>query len=69
MWDFYKEIFATVQLATVSVGWAIYQATYERLLPAAIFFISMQVGALVGSRWAGQPRGRMPIRMSHKLNP
>jgi hypothetical protein len=65
MWNFYKEIFATVQLATTSIGWAIYQATYERIGPAAIFFVSMQLGALLGSLWAGQLKGGLPMRASY----
>ncbi len=68
MWNFYKEVFATVQLATTSIGWAIYQATYERIGPVAIFFVSMQLGALVGSMWAGQLKKSSPTRALHKLN-
>jgi len=54
MWHFYKEVFATVQLATVTIGWTIYQATFERLGPAAVFFISAQAGAMFVSLWAGK---------------
>jgi len=54
MWDFYKEIFATVQLATVTIGWTIYQVTLERLGPVAIFLVTMQAGAVFGSMWIGQ---------------
>ena len=63
MWDFYKELFATVQLATITIGWTIYQATFERLGPAAVFFVSMQAGAMFASVWAG----KLEKRKAHAL--
>jgi hypothetical protein len=56
MWNFYKEIFATVQQVTVAVGWAIYQSTFERTAPAAVFFVTMQISALGVSMWASPSR-------------
>jgi hypothetical protein len=56
MWDFYKQAFATVQLATVTIGWTIYQATFERPGPAAVFFVSAQAAAMAASAWAGTLR-------------
>jgi len=56
MWNFYKEIFATVQLVTVAVGWAIYQSTYERTAPAAVFFVTMEISALLISMWASHSK-------------
>jgi len=56
MWNFYKEIFATVQLVTVAAGWAIYQSTYERTGPAVVFFVTMEISALLVSMWASHSR-------------
>ena len=56
MWNFYKEIFATVQLVTVAAGWAIYQSTFERLAPTAVFVVTMQLGGLLGAVWAGRSK-------------
>jgi hypothetical protein len=67
MWKYYKEAFATVQLATCVVSWTIYQQTNRSLGPAAIFFLSMQVSAVFGIMWASRLRKARP-RTSIAMN-
>jgi hypothetical protein len=67
MWDFYKQVFATVQFATVTIGWTIYQASFERLGPAAVFFVSAQAAAMAASAWAGKlKKTRSPVPIADR---
>jgi hypothetical protein len=68
MWKYYKEAFATVQLATCIVSWTVYQQTNRCWGPTAIFFLSMEVSAVFVTMWASRLKTRARPSTSIAMN-
>jgi hypothetical protein len=64
MWSYYKRTFVSVQLFAGAICWMVYRATNHQLPPTAVFFISMQVGAVLGAMWANRLRKKVARSMS-----
>lgn len=59
MWSYYKKTFAMVQTAAFAVSVFVYGSTDGAVLPASVFFVTMQVSALFGAMWANRLRRRV----------
>ena len=64
MWDYYKRTFAAVQVAALLVCYMVYTKTNHALFPPVVFFLSMQVSAVLGALWAN--RLRRKIQAAHR---
>jgi hypothetical protein len=58
MWSHYKLMFLAVQLVAFVVSWLVYRVTNHALAPVAVFFLSMQVSAVLGATWANRLRAK-----------
>jgi hypothetical protein len=54
MWEHYRKRFWGMQavIATFAVGF--YLTSHRLLFPAALLFVTMQLGSLVGAGWASR---------------
>ena len=52
MWEQYKRTLPSTQSAILIVTVGIYLTLHHLLLLAAIFFVAMQLGAVLGAMWA-----------------
>jgi hypothetical protein len=68
MWDYYKRTFLAVQLAAGVVSWMVYRNTNHSWMPAAVFFLSMQISGVFGAMWANRLRRRVQARTSSAIN-
>jgi len=59
MFEHYKKRFWGMQTFIAMVVVAAYFAMNRRVAPAAMFFVTMQIGALVGAAWASRLRRRL----------
>jgi hypothetical protein len=59
MWDHYKKTFGSVQFAIAVATVGIYYGLERRPLVAAVFFLMMQAGSVVGAAWAQRLRRKM----------
>lgn len=59
MWDYYRKTLPRMQgfIALVTVG--LYVVLRQRWIMAAMFFVMMQVGAVVGAWWGHRLRKRL----------
>jgi hypothetical protein len=58
MWHYYKRTFVMVQLAALAVGTMVYDKT-RILTPAIVFFLFMQISAVLGAMWAHRLRRKI----------
>jgi hypothetical protein len=63
MLEHYKKRFLGMQSFIAFVVIAVYFAMNHRVVPAAIFFVTMQIGALMGAAWADRLTRRMQGRV------
>ena len=54
MWAQYKKTFVYVQLVIALVVVAVYGSSNRQLPVAAVYFVIMQVGAVLGASWAAR---------------
>jgi hydrogenase/urease accessory protein HupE len=59
MWEQYKKHFVGMQVVILLVTFAAYQRFSHLWFVAAVFFTTMQVGALLGASWANRIRMRV----------
>jgi hypothetical protein len=59
MWSYYKKTFPAVQAGAIAMGIIAYKAAEDRLAPALIFFLVMQLAAFVGAAWANRLRTKI----------
>lgn len=52
MWEHYKKRFLGMQILIAIVTSGVYLAAGRAWVPAAMFFITMQLGAVLGAAWA-----------------
>jgi hypothetical protein len=52
MWRYYKRTFLAVQLFAVLVSWMVYRSTKPMVGPPLVFFLFMQMSAVLGAFWA-----------------
>ena len=52
MWAQYKKTFVVTQLLICLVTLAVYLGAHRLWVLAALYFLTMQVGAVVGAAWA-----------------
>jgi uncharacterized membrane protein YfcA len=65
---YYRAVFLPVQIATSLGSWLVYRSTNHLWAPTAVFFLSMEIGAVFGTMWASRPRVIPPSRRSSVLN-
>jgi uncharacterized membrane protein YfcA len=63
MLEHYKKRFLGMQSFIAFIVIAVYFAMNHRVVPAAIFFATMQIGALVGAAWAARLTRRIQGRV------
>ena len=63
MLEHYKKRFFGMQTFIAFVVIAVYFAMNHRVAPAAVFFVMMQIGALVGAAWAARLTRRLQGRV------
>jgi len=68
MWTYYKKSFVAVQSFSLVVSWMVYRNTTPLLTPAAVFFLSMQASAVLGSMWANRLRKETQSSVTMMLN-
>jgi hypothetical protein len=54
MWEHYKRTLPAVQVVIAGVTFLVYRATNHAPLPTAVFFLTMQGGAVFGAAWAAR---------------
>jgi hypothetical protein len=59
MWDHYKKTFKSMQVAIALATIVIYFGLNRMWFVAAVFFVMMQAGSLLGSLWAKRLRDKM----------
>jgi uncharacterized membrane protein YfcA len=69
MWEHYKSTFLGMQLMILTVTAAVYLFFGHVATMAAIFFLTMQVGSVLGAWWAnrlrrrlGEQRDKLPLK-------
>jgi hypothetical protein len=60
MWAQYKKTFLRIQILILSVACAILFVT-GRLPQASVFFLVMQIGAVLGAMWGVRLQGRLGV--------
>ena len=68
MWSHHKKSFIALQFFSLAVSWMLYRITTPLLTPAAVFFLSMQVSAVLGSMWANRLRKETQSSSTMMLN-
>ena len=63
MFEHYKKRFWGMQTFIAFVVVAVYFAMGHRVVPAATFFVTMQIGALVGAAWADRLKRKTQDRV------
>jgi hypothetical protein len=63
MIEHYRKSFFGMQSFIAVVVVAVYFAMNRRVVPAATFFLTMQIGALVGAAWASRLRRKVQGRV------
>jgi hypothetical protein len=59
MWEQYKRTFAFMQSAIAVFTVAIYLTLHHLVLLAALFFVVMQLAAVVGAMWAWRLKAKL----------
>jgi len=59
MWAHYKKTFWITQMTICLVAFAVYLSFYHLLAPAALFFVTMQIGAVLGAAWASRLKRKL----------
>ena len=54
MWEHYKKRFFGMQAFIAAFVCGVFVVCHRQWLPAAMFFVVMQMGALVGAGWASR---------------
>jgi hypothetical protein len=67
MWQHYQRTFAGMQIMIAVVTVGIYFFLGRQMAAAVMFFIVMQIGALLGAAWAARLRRLMERRHSGLL--
>jgi uncharacterized membrane protein YfcA len=63
MWEHYRKRFWGMQVVIASFAVGFYYLTSRRLLiPAALFFVTMQLGSLLGAAWATRLKRKYQAR-------
>ena len=63
MWDHYKKTFNSVQAAILIATIVIFFGLHHMWFVTAVFFLTMQLGSLVGAAWATRLRRKMNPRL------
>jgi hypothetical protein len=61
MWAQYKKTFLRIQIVITLVTFAVFLATAHRLPEAGVFFIVMQIGAVLGAMWGVRMQARLGV--------
>ena len=59
MWQQYKRTAPFIQTAILVFSVGIYLTFHQLVLVAAMFFVVMQLGAVVGAAWAYRLKGKL----------
>jgi hypothetical protein len=51
MWEQYRKTFVGMQVTIAAITGGAYFTMYRSFVPAAVFFVVMQSGALLGAYW------------------
>jgi len=62
MLEHYKKRFFGMQILIATVTLGVFLVTQHRLVPAAMFFFAMQLGAVVGAAWASRLKRKYQAR-------
>lgn len=62
MLEHYKKRFWGMQIVIATVTLGVFFATHHILVPAAMFFFTMQLGAVVGAAWATRLKRKYQAR-------
>jgi low temperature requirement protein LtrA len=58
-WAHYKKTFLLIQLLIALMAFQIHRQVQQTWAVTAVFFLMMQLGALLGAVWAGRLRRRL----------
>jgi hypothetical protein len=62
MWAQYKTTFLRIQTVIAMVTCAVFFVTGHRVPEAAVFFVVMQIGAVLGAMWAVRIQAKLELR-------
>jgi hypothetical protein len=62
MWSHYRRSFFLIQLVILMVTWTVFRAAENRIDVTLFFFLTMQVGSVIGSVWAARLRRKLAQR-------
>jgi hypothetical protein len=62
MWSQYKTTFVRIQTLIAMVTCAVFFATDHRVPAAAMFFIVMQIGAVLGAMWGVRLKAKFQLQ-------
>ena len=58
MWDHYKKTFVGMQSVIAVIAVAVFVMTHS-IVAAALFFVTMQIGSIVGAMWAWRLKNKL----------
>jgi len=61
MWAQYQKTFLQIQTLIAMVTCAVFFATGYRLAAAAVFFLVMQIGAVLGAMWGVRIKAKLEL--------
>ena len=59
MWEQYRKTFVRIQVLIAMVTCAVFFGTGHRLPAAGVFFVVMQIGAVMGAFWGVRLRSKL----------
>jgi len=62
MWEQYRKTLLGMQIVICAVTAAVYINMGHRWFAALVFFVTMQISALIGAMWASRLKGRFAQR-------
>jgi hypothetical protein len=68
MWEQYKRTLPVIQSTIFLVTVGIYLTLHHLLLLAALFFVAMQLSALLGAMWAARLKGKLEGAPIHRTS-
>jgi len=63
MWQQYKKTLVGMQVTIAAFTAGAYLMMYRSFVPAAVFFVVMQIGAVFGAYWGARLKSRTQARL------